>query len=431
MSVRKIALALVVGAVAVVVWTRVPPVPNQDVGVLADAVLPSSAGCPVVTGREAQTELSIASVTGGVVGVSGAAGGSVLDSTELSVADNGGAELDVVEFLGASSVGILADLPAPGGAAATITSSASVLSAALCTPPIVSESAVVGLSSASGEVLDLVLANPYANDAVVEVRTSSEAGLDSASELSSVIVPARSVVTIDLGSLLPLRARLAARIVPDRGVVHAVGVQASTFERMTIEAVAPASEWFVPIPDTGAPTSLVIAAVGPTGADFTVDAFGDTGSSEAVTAGTIGADEHVELDTAEIAPGARFLRVEADGLVVASVVVTSDVIRAGTPGAPAISSSWLVPGVAVEGAVLRIVNPSGFDADVEVIPLSGDGPTTSVIVAAGATGLVPVSGPGSGFEVRADTEIAVAWSVASDAGFALGVGAPMDRTGGE
>jgi hypothetical protein len=324
---------------------------------------------------------------------------------------------------------LVVDLPEEGAAASIVTSSDLVLAAAVCTPPIAGEIGIAGLSTASGESLDLVLANPYANDAVVEVRTISEAGVDSASELESVVVAARSVVRIDLAQILPLRSRLSIRIVPERGVVHAVGVQSSANERMVLEAVGPSSEWLLPLPDTGTlPTVTVLPTTG-VDIEYTIDAYTPTGPVEGVESGVIPGDAEMVLDVEGLPEGTAAVKVTTSGESLASVVVEGDTIRAGTPGAPFSASEWLVPGPGGTGAVLRLANPNGLDATAEIRSLIAGTEVQTVSVPAGSTALVQVEGPGPGYIVQSDADVFVSWSLSSDAGFALGVGTPIRNAG--
>jgi hypothetical protein len=422
-------IAFLIALISVAVWTQVPDVGAPDLGVGLDRAPSSTAACPVVTGRDARSEALVGTRLPGEVHFLASSGGVVLTDSESEAGEFGGLTFDVGSAAGASTVALVVDLPEEGSAASLVTSSDVVLAAAMCTPPVNGETAIAGLSTASGERLDLVLANPYANDAVVEVRTVSEAGADSASELESVVVPARSAVTVDLAQLLPLRSRLSIRIIPERGVVHAAGVQSSPNERMVVEAVHPSSEWLLPVPDTGVlPTITVLPTTG-VDTGYTVDAFTEAGAFEGVGGGIVPSDGHVVIDTESLPEGTAAVRVTTDGASVASVVIEGDTIRAGTPGAPFSASTWVVPGPSGPGAVLRLTNPTGLDATVEVRPLLGGSDIQTVSVPAGTSTVVRVEGPGPGHIVQSDGDVFVAWSSSSDAGFALAVGMPQQTAG--
>ena len=423
-------VVVLVALISVAVWTQVPEARAPELGVGPDRAPSSAAACPVVTGRDARSEVLVGTRLPGEIEFIASSGGVVLAESESEAGESSGLTFDLGAAVGASTVGLVIDLPVEGSAASLVTSSDLVLAAAMCTPPVVGETAIAGLSTASGESLDLVLANPYANDAVVEIRTISEAGADSASELEAVVVPARSVVTIDLAQLLPLRSRLSIRIIPERGVVHAAGVQSSPNERMVVEAVHPSSEWLLPLPDTGTvPTITVLPTTG-LETEYTIDAYTEAGAFEAVTSGVIGSDGQAVLDIEALPDGTAAVRVTTSGDSVASVVVEGATIRAGTPGAPFSASTWLVPGPSGAGAVLRLANPTGLDATVELRPFISGGEVESVALPAGSTALARVTGPGPGYIVQSDGDVFVSWSLSSDSGFALGVGMPF-RTAGE
>ncbi len=427
-SVTRVVVGLMV-LVSIAFWTQAPELRQPDLGIGPDRAPASSVACPVITGRDATSDALIASQVPGPVAVTASAGGTVIEAVDLELDDSGGAGFDLGAAVGAFTVGLVADLPDAAGAVSILTTSEGVLAASNCTPPVTGEVAIAGMSTASGESLDLVLANPYTNDAVVEVRTVSEAGVDSASELESVLVPAGSVVSVDLARLLPLRTRLSIRIIPERGVVHAAAVQSSSNERAIVEAVEPDQEWFLPLPNTGTSPIVTILPTGGVEVGFVVDAYGESGPIGESLEGTIPADQHIVLDVAQLGDGVSAIRVATTGLSVASTMIESDDIRAGTPGAPRAASEWLVPGPGGIGSVLRLVNPSGLDAAVVIQPLIAGADAESLTIPAGSTANVAVSGPGSGYLVRADGDIFVAWSVAGDAGLALGVGRPVLTAG--
>jgi hypothetical protein len=421
-------VVVLLALISVAVWTQVPDRRPPDLGIGPDRAPASSVACPVVTGRDAVSDALIGVQLSGDAGFRISSGGIDLESGALTIEELAGASLDIGERVGASTVGLVIDLPTDGAAASIVTSSDLVLAAAMCTPPVAGETAIAGLSTASGESLDLVLANPYANDAVVEIRTISEAGADSASELESVVVPARSVVSVDMAQILPLRNRLSIRLIPERGVVHAAGVQSSVNERMVIEAVRPNEEWLLPVPDTGAPPTITVLPTAGIDTGYTIDAYTATGAAEGVMTGTIPADGQLILDVAALPDGTAAVRITTTGASVSSVVIESDTIRAGAPGAPGAASTWIVPGAGGVGAVIRLANPTGLDAAVEVRSLSG-GDAQLVSIPAGTTAIVPTAVPGPGHVVFADGDVLVSWSLSSDAGFALGVGQPILNAG--
>lgn len=424
----RVVVVLIV-LISVAVWTQAPQARTPDLGVGPDRAPSSSAACPVVTGRDAGSELLAGTRLPGSISFVASSGGAVLAEDQLEVDELSGVTFDIGAAVGASTVGLVVDLPEDGASASIVTSSEVVLAAAMCTPPVAGETAIAGLSTASGESLDLVLANPYTNDAVVEIRTISEAGVDSASELEAVVVPARSVVTVDLAQILPLRSRLSIRIIPERGVVHAVGVQSSPDERMVVEAVRPSPEWLLPIPDTGTPPTITVLPTTGVETEYTIDVYTEAGPFEAVARGTVSGDGQVVLDGQELPEGAAAVRVSTTGESVVSVVVEGPTIRAGTPGSPLAASTWVVPGPGGAGAVVRLANPNGLDANVQLRSLVAGGEGESISVPAGSTALVRVAGPGPGYIVQSDGDVFVSWSLSSDAGFALGVGMPHQTDG--
>ncbi len=423
------ASVIAVTILAAVMWTQVPDSSTRGLGIGPDRAQPSNVACPVPTGREASSTLDVATILPGDASVFASFGGSSVAEESLVIGAGLGASLDLSAAVGSSTVAVVIDLPEGGAGAAIVTESDVVLTAANCTFAVPGETAIVGVSTAADESLDLVLANPYSNDAVVEVRTVSEAGADSASELESVLVPARSVTTIDLAQILPLRNRLSIRILVERGVVHAAAVQSSANERMVVEAVEPARAWIVPLPATGTLPIVTLLPTAGVGVDYSVDSFGDGGSQTDVLVGSVAADEQLIIDMSSIPEGATALRVSTSGPSVVGVVIESETIRAGSPGAARLASAWLVPGSRGDGAVLRVVNPSDGTVDVQVSPLVAGAQAQSASVAAGASVNIPVGGPVPGYLVRADADVHVSWSVADESGFGLSVGWPVLSSG--
>jgi hypothetical protein len=423
---------LVVGLmvlVSVAVWTQVPDRRSPDLGVGPDRAPATFVACPIVTGRDATSDALIASQIPGRISVTASAGGVEIGASELQTDESGGAAFDIGAAVGASTVGLVADLPEGGGAVSILTTSDVVIAVTACTPPVTGELAIAGMSTASGESLDLVLANPYTNDAVVEVRTVSEAGVDSASELESVLVPARSVLSIDLARVLPLRTRLSIRIITARGVVHAAAVQSSDNERAIVEAVEPGREWFLPLPNTGTAPIVTVLPTEGVDVDYVIDTYGESGAIEGALSGTIPADQQAVIDVGELGEGVAAIRISTTGATVVSTLIESDTLRAGTPGAPRSSAEWLVPGASGAGAVLRLANPSALDAIVVVESLADGETEESLTIPAGGTANVAVSGLGPGYVVRSDAEVFVAWSVSGEAGLGLGVGRPVFTAG--
>ena len=429
MNIARRASVIAITILAAVMWTQVPDSPTGDVGIGPDRAQPNNVACPVPTGREASSTLDLAATLPGDARVFASFGGNSVAEETLAIGVGLGASTDLSAAVGASTVGVVVDLPEGGAGAAIVTESDVVLTAANCTFPVSGETAIAGVSTAADESLDLVLANPYSNDAVVEVRTVSEAGADSASELESVLVPARSVTTIDLAQILPLRNRLSIRILVERGVVHAAAVQSSANERMVVEAVEPAREWIVPLPATGTSPIVTLLPTSGVGVDYSVDSFGDGGVQTDVLVGSVAADQQLIIDMSSIPEGATALRVATSGPSVVGVVIESETIRAGSPGASRIASTWLVPGLRGEAATLRVVNPSDVTVEVQVTPLVAGAQAQSASVAAGASVNIPVGGPVPGYVVRADADIHVSWSVSSESGFGLSVGWPVLSAG--
>lgn len=421
----RVVAALAVAAAVALAWLSAPAAAPPDLGTPVAAAPVRTATCFVAVDREGSGALAIASSLAGAAPVTVVAGGSVLREVDAVVGLAGGAIVPFDLVTGSGLLGALIELPGPRAGAAVVQRGSGGVGAADCTPPGRTAILAPGGSTRSGETLRLVLANPYTADAVVSVSSSSESGIDAASELESVIVPSRSTVVRDLDVLLPLRSSLSVDVSVDRGAVHAWLLEEGEGDRMAIEAVAPAGEWWIPVPPIPAEGRLVVSSAAPVGVDFEVDVYGPDGLVEAAVEDVIPARAHVDIPLAELGEVSA-VRVFAATPVVASVVFDGPGIRAGGPGSPGLALDWMVPGVSATGpGSLWVFNPGELDATVSVLPLSPAETSRSIVVPALGLVEIDVPGGGSGVALESDLEIAVAWTVTGETGLAYASGVPL------
>ncbi len=137
-------VAVLIALLSVAVWTQVPDRRAPDLGVGPDRAPSSSAACPVVTGRDARSEALVGTRLAGAVRFVVESGGVELTDGEVTTEEQGGASIDISELVGASTVGLVIDLPEDGASASIVTSSELILAAAMCTPPVAGETAIAG-----------------------------------------------------------------------------------------------------------------------------------------------------------------------------------------------------------------------------------------------------------------------------------------------
>lgn len=423
----RVLVALVVGALMAAVWVLAPTEEPIDLGSPVVEGAPLAQTCIAVVGRDDTGAVAIASDRSALLGLSSVAAGGVVSEIGARVSLAGGVTVPFDRLTASGTVGVLVEFLSPSTAAATVQRGPGGSAAATCTPESSGSLLIPGGSTRSEELLRLVLANPYASDAVVAVTSSSESGIDSASELESVVVPARSTVIRDLESLLPLRSSLSVNVAVLEGAVHASLLQSGEGDRMWLEGVEPSGEWWVPVPALGEVAGrLVVSTAAPLPVDFEVDVWGAEGILEAAVEDTIPAQGHVDIPVDSIAEGITAMRVFAENPVVATLVFEGPGVRAGGPGTEVVGFEWQVPGVTVAGGgTLWIFNPTEFDGLAVVQPL-GPGEDAAEI-ALPAAGLVswPVSQGGTGVAVSSSIEISVVWTAASENGVAFARGVPV------
>jgi hypothetical protein len=418
--IRRVVQVIVVGALVAAGWLFQLEPASPDLGNGVEPSPPNYTGCVGVQGRQTTTRLVIGSTVRGDAGVILAVAGAVPKSYPINPA---GALQIPFERLGpaAGEMGALVELPTADAAAATVIRSGAGVAAALCTPPITTSGIVSGGSTLTGETLDLVLANPYAVDAVVAVQSSSEVGEDSADELASVLVPAHATIVRSIDSILTLRQSLTVKLGVTKGAIHAALVQTTADDLAVTEAVAPAQDWWIPIQAIdGVDAKIVIASDAPLDTSVTVDAYSGGSVSEAIATATIPARTQLELNASDLGPLPLGLRVTADNPVVVTLVMSGATAREATPGASTLSSEWIVPGSGTfNKSELWVFNPGEVGADLVIQPLAPDTPARPASVPADAVVAIPVDPPGSGYLIRSTSEIAVLWGARIQAGLVV------------
>ncbi len=421
---RLIQIALVLVTVSSAWLLR--PVPTEaglDRGV--EPAPESFVGCIGWVDRDLSSSILIGSVVRGDILATLVAPGEAVEAV-APVDPAGGASVSMGGDIGAAGiVGALAEMPTSDASAAVVATREEAAAAASCTAPSTGTLVAVGGSTNTGETLDLVLTNPYAADAVVSVSSSSEAGEDSATEIASILVPARTTVVRGLETLLTLRQSLAVKMEVQRGAVHAALVQGSPTDISIIEAVEPAEDWWVPsLLVTESDSRLVIANTSAVPVDIVVDIFEAGSVTEGALSEVVDARSQLEIPVNELVGGAAGFRVSSDGPIVVGLVVEGATSRAATPGTT-LSTEWLLPGSgSLASTRAWVFNPGEVEADLIVQPLTPGAPAQAATVPADAAVSVVVDEGGAGYLFRSTSEIAVFWS-GRQVGFALATGHPL------
>lgn len=426
----RLLLAAVVTAALVGGWLAAPdPVAVDPVPGLEPAAS-DAAVCPLRLDRTADGKLTIASTVVAPARVTVGNAGQVATDQMVPVDEAGGGSVQFSELTVGGAAGAFVEFGVSPAAAGTVSRGESGVTAVACQSLIRTTSLIPGASTRNGESLELVLVNPYGTDAVVLVESSSEIGTDSADELSSVVVPARSTVTRDLTTFLPLRNRLSLAITPTQGLVHAFVEGAGRGDRVVIEGVDPRGEWITPVPRIdGQDAFLVISTTSPVDVAVRLDGWSDGSFVEGVLSEVLAARGQLEIALGELESPLDIAHILADGPIAVSIVVEGEAGRAVTPANAQALPEWLMPGPGSLGSIAWVGAVGETDAIVEFLSLTTGGESLTVDVPAGTVVPVELDGESTGYALRSDSPITVIWSVSDDTGF--GLAAPTPLPGGE
>lgn len=263
-----------------------------------------------------------------------------------------------------------------------------------CAAPFSGTWIVPGMSTTGGNEAHLRLANPFRSDATVAVHFLTPAGVEAPLILRNITVPSRSVREIVVNDTLPERDDLAAVVEVATGRVAAEGYQLARSAIGDIDGASllsaapqPAEDWTVPwVPDGGGWTSwLWVANPGDRTATVELTMHTEDGGEvpEGLTEVTVPPQELRRVDLRGTLPdeqsrAAVTVRSNGAPIVVsaASLLAADDPARTAFAvqlGSAAPDDLWVVSGGETAGRDerLRVVNPGGEDARIDVALFSG------------------------------------------------------------
>ncbi len=414
-----------VSAVAALAFALVSlPAPDQPAPGEAPATNQSAfAVCPIIEGGGRTTEVAVVSTVEGPTSLTLFANGSTAGSIQVGIEDNGATVIPVVDVAAVGTVGGLVELPAASAAAGTRTQGAQSATMEACISAIPAQVFLAGGSTAGQRQMTLHLMNPFAGDAVATLSVTSEVGQESNSRFARVIVPSRGSTVIEMNEIIPGRESVTVRIDISQGRVAAVARQSDGTGTAAWNAVAPATDWFIPIP-TETAGLIVIASASPGETEYQMDLYGPEGVEGAAITGVLteGGQEEVAL---EEVPGVRAVRVVASLPVVASLQTGDGASIGVTTGATAPGGSWLIPAALTGGSArLVILNPELEDASVVLRSLRSGSAEISLTVP--AEGVVEVALDGAdGYLIDSAVPVVVLLAGTGESTGALAVGVPV------
>lgn len=243
-----------------------------------------------------------------------------------------------------------------------------------------------------GEVLTLLVLNPFLDDAVLDINFDSDVGVDS---LTGVVVPARRVVAVDVTAAVTVAARVSAFIDVRTGRVAISRLQQIDNESQTGVVVTPASGsvapvWYLPVVHRG-DRDDVITVVNPSPTetaevDLEIVADGDATLDPILLTVRPGRSVSVDLAAETRLEGVSSLSIVARSLTGLPIAVMSESSLSlgdgrvsnlsATSGSDAAALRWIAPMASDEGGIV-IYNPSATSiATVTLSTLGPDGSAT-------------------------------------------------------
>ncbi|KHK98912.1 hypothetical protein LK09_08675 [Microbacterium mangrovi] len=322
--------------------------------------------------------------------------------------------------------------PAQVGASVSAQLSAADLSgfAASACQPAIAQSWLVGGSAGTGSNDLVLLANPGAVAATVQVTVYGPSGPQIPPGGADVIVPARTQRVIPLAGLALGTASPVVRIVSSGAPVQA-SIQTSIIRTLVPGGVdqvsaaeSAAKALLIPgVRVTGAagagssPLSVLRMLAPNADARATVTVRGPDGRTALTRTVPLTAGQPIEVALEGLKTGTYSVRVTASAAVVAGVWNATGTGAgddyAWNAAAPSLGTTATVAVPDGAGAVLSVVNSGARTASVTVKPVSG-GPSQTLSLPAGGAKDVPVN-PGTVYRLipRAGGQVAAAVSFAS------------------
>ncbi|MDH3498781.1 MAG: DUF5719 family protein [Acidimicrobiia bacterium] len=303
------------------------------------------------------------------------------------------------------------------------------LSAATCPSSLPKVWSVPGGSTDDGVQFVMRLLNPFAEDARVTIRGTSELGSEALPGFENMTVPARASRTILVHEEIPGRATVSLTIEQIEGSVIPMAELSDGTDLAVWPGVRQSETWELPLTGLGsAPGDLVLSNDALVDVSYTIDIFGEDGSVTTGPSGSLPGPGTVRIPMdATFAEGLFGVRVSADGPISAALALEGDGGRGVAVGLPTVSNRWLIPGPNAEPAAqyeMWLLN-SGVD-DVAVryqyLDAAGDavGVTEVVVPATSVLSVPATQAQTAAVLVDASAPISVTYSASRGRAIAVG-----------
>ena len=418
-------LVLALGAAAALLPLAEAPAPGPDPGIAS----PPVAVCPTEEGATRSSSLDVMSTIAGVGQVTIFSGGGSAGSGSFDTGASGSASVPVGEIAAVGSAAALVEFPTSESATASVTTGPTVLSAETCSRIPDSQVIVGGGSTINDIPLRLQLMNPYSARAVADITAFSESGRESSEALRSIIVPARSSVVVDIGSILSGRETLNLIVEATRGSIVTSASTEVGGDQAVWRAVAPEQTWYVPFPVFSGSREVVIASSTANEVAYQIDVFGPGGLEEAAIEGTISGGGQEVINVSEISQAALAVRVVTTAPVGVFARLTGEGGVGIAAASPQPTNDWLVPGAgsgADTAGRLAVVNVGVEVTDVTVTEVRESSRSRIFQVQPGEILEVELDAVDSnGVSIASDGQVVPFWIARRGAAVAVSGGFPL------
>jgi hypothetical protein len=287
-----------------------------------------------------------------------------------------------------------------------------------------------GGSTLEGQSLQLVLFNPFSEDARASIAAKSELGPESLIDLEAVTVTGRNWKVIDFSNLLALRESLSLTVDMKQGVLTPAMVFSEGSDIAVWTNEGQSEQWDFPVANPGGmDATLYVANDAADAVDYQLDIYTADGIQSAALTGTLEGGTHAALKIGDLADAPFGARLTTSGPVAATVIADDGIRVAATAGIAEPETHWMLPGFGVAGTsrfwvmnsstetatvTYRLVDSSGAFGDVDKVAIP---PASAVAV----TGL-PLAA--AGLEVESNIPVSVSWSTQTNTALGMASGVP-------
>lgn len=404
--------------------------PGRDAAELDPAPaseVPPVAICPIVESGDNHTAVSVLSSVNGQGRLSTFAAGTETGAVEFRTGSTGAVTVPAADADAVGVAGGLIEMPSETTAAGVVTTGSGSRTAEICADTPTAQTFISGGSTISGSMFEIQLINPYAGEASVDLNVTSDAGVESSNRFNAVVVPPLSTITLDLTQIIPGREAIAAEIETTRGSVLAYGRQTIDGRRALWRAVAPAQDWWLPVPPGGGTKQMRIANPESAEVEYQVDLYGPDGFVEGYDTGVIDARGSVTVPLAAITSDAAAVRVITTGPVVPLLWIDSPEGLARTTASDVDATVWLLPGASGPpggSATITVLNSGIETVTVSIRSLSDRSIVRDLEV--GAEGVLTVDlVAADGYRVEATGPVVALWTSSHGGTGTAAMGIPL------